>query len=356
MLSDPSVFRPAYDTNQLKWSSLTAYLAQHGHALDQEFSPRQFSGGLGNWNFLVRVNGSLYVLRRPPAGPLPIGANDMGREYRILSRLAESFPLAPRALLYCEDPEVIGAPFLLIEYREGMVVRDRLTPEMARCGEAGGAALAGATLDVLAALHALDPVTIGLGQLGKPDGMVKRQAVNWTRRAQDAFDSMLPRPLEEAAEWLAQPAPLPQRTSLLHSDFKIDNIIFGRDSLQPIALIDWDMGTLGDPLLDLATLLSYWTEPNDPEAMHDLRQMPTTQPGFPSRQKVIEMYVDRTGLAVGDFKYYRVLAMFKLCVVFRQLYVRHLRGDPVPERYAAFGRLAEGLADFTGHVLQTEHF
>jgi aminoglycoside phosphotransferase (APT) family kinase protein len=356
MLSDPHVFRPAGETNELNTATLAEYLERHHHRLDESFAPRQFSGGLGNWNFLVKVDGALYVLRRPPPGPLPLGANDMGREHRILSRLNAAFPLAPRALLYCGDAAIIGAPFQLIEYREGVVIRDRIPPEVAAHGTAVPERLTHATLDALATLHALDPHAIGLGALGRPEGMVKRQAVNWTRRALDAFDGRLPRPLEDAAAWLEQPAPEPQRICLLHSDFKIDNLIFDRDSLQPVALIDWDMGTLGDPLLDLATLLSYWTERNDPPAMLELRQMPTAEQGFPCRAEVIELYARRSGLDVADFKYYRVLAMFKLCVVFRQLYVRHLRGDPVPERYASFGKLSEGLAEFTGHVLQSEHY
>lgn len=355
MLSDPTVFRPAYDTNQLRWSSLARYLERHHHQIDERFSPKQFSGGLGNWNFLIKVDGALYVLRRPPAGPVPIGANDMGREHRILSRLNTAFPLAPRALLYCEDADVIGAPFLLIEYRKGLIIRDRL-PEGLAGNTAVPAQLTETTLDVLSRLHAVDPAAIGLETLGRPEGMVKRQAVNWTRRAQQAFDGMLPPALEEAAQWLDQPAPEPQRVCLLHSDFKIDNIILDRNTLQPVALIDWDMGTRGDPLLDLATLLSYWTESGDPQVMHELRQMPTMAEGFPSRSEVLHHYAKRTGLDVSNFKYYRVLAMFKLCVVFRQIYVRHLRGDPVPERYTTFGRLAEGLAEFTGHILQSEHY
>jgi len=348
-----SIFRPANETDELHWDSAARYLAECGHQLDREFAPRQFAGGLGNWNFLVKVDGTLYVLRRPPSGPLPLGANDMAREHRILSRLGAVFPLAPRILLYCEDAGVLGAPFQLIEYREGIVVRDAIPPAIA--GMPGCAQrLADRALDVLTQLHAVDPYAIGLGTLGRPEGMIGRQAVNWTRRASEAFQGIFPPGLERVLNWLAQPAPKPQRVCLLHSDFKIDNIIFDPTRLTPVALIDWDMGTLGDPLLDLATLLSYWAEPNDPPAMHELRQMPTAGGGFPSRADVLQRYAQLTGLDIADFKYYRLLALVKLCVVFRQLYVRHLRGDRVPNRYATFGKLADGLAGYANHVLQSE--
>ncbi|MDO8706458.1 MAG: phosphotransferase family protein [Sulfuricaulis sp.] len=339
--------------NPIAWDRVAAYLARFGHTLDPNFPPRQFSGGLGNWNFLVKVDARFYVLRRPPAGALPIGANDMAREHRILSHLNKVFPLAPASLLFCDDPLIIGAPFLLLEYREGIIIRDRLAENVA-AGVQQRRGLAMTTLNVLAQLHGVDPHAIGLGTLGKPDGMVSRQALNWTRRAQQAYDGELPRALVEVATWLAQPAPAPQKVCLLHSDFKIDNIIFDRPTLAPVALIDWDMGTLGDPLLDVATLLSYWTERDDPPVMHELKQMPTALDGFPSRDEVLHLYAEKTGCDISDFKYYRILAMFKLCIVFRQLYAKHLRGDPVPAAYASFGGLSDGLAEFTHHTLQSK--
>jgi aminoglycoside phosphotransferase (APT) family kinase protein len=350
-----ATFRLEAEVNPLDWAALTSYLTDQGHRLVLAEGPCQFAGGMGNWNYLVHLDGRPHVLRRPPGGPLPLGANDMAREFRILSRLGAHFPLAPSAPFYCADARVIGAPFLLIEYRDGVVLRDAMPDGM---GELNAAALqlAPKMVDVLVQLHSLDPRVLGLQELGRPEGMVARQARNWTRRANDAWDGNMPKGLARIATWLERPAPQPQRTSLLHSDYKLDNLILARDTLQPVALIDWDMGTLGDPLLDLATLLSYWAEEGDHPAMLALRQMPTAAPGFPKRVEVMALYGDASGLSLEQFSYYRMLALFKLCVVFRQLYLRHravgFRGAPA----VGFPALVDGLIDFSSHALFTERF
>lgn len=343
------MFRSPDQTEVIDWRALAGYLAAQGLRADLSRAPRQFAGGLGNWNFLIEIDGRPFVLRRPPSGPLPAGANDMAREYRILSRLHPHFPVAPCSPLFCADPGVIGAPFLLIEYREGVVVRAEVPAELA--SRLDPQAFTSRAVDVLARLHALDPAAVGLQDLGRPEGMVARQARNWTLRAQGAFDDRVPRALLDVAQWLAGPAPQAQRVSILHSDFKFDNLIVSPDSADIVALIDWDMGTLGDPLLDLAILLSYWAEPDDPPAMRALRQMPTAARGFPRRADVLAMYASRSGIDVDTFKYYRVLALFKLCVVFQQIYQRHLRGLTQDERVASFGALTAGLIEFTANAL-----
>lgn len=348
-------FRSPESINLIDLEKLVDYLAGRGYLFNRLSEPRQFAGGLSNWNYLIEVDGRPYVLRRPPAGPLPPGAYDMAREHKILSHLNQSFPLAPASPLFCDDPAVIGAPFLLIEYRSGVVVRDKLPEGVAEL-PSERSTLSHAALQVLVDLHQVDPYAIGLGTLGKPDGMVQRQSVNWSKRAAIAFGDAMPRTLTEVAAWLAQPAPVSRKVAMLHSDFKFDNLIFDARTLKPAAIIDWDMGTLGDPLFDVATLLSYWTEPNDPPVMHQLQQMPTGLPGFPGRQEILHRYAELTGTDISAFKYYRILALFKLCVVFRQLYARHARGELVPPRYASFGPLADGLSDFTLHALQSEKF
>lgn len=349
------MFRPIAQTQSIDWEALSRYLARRGLGIDLARAPRQFTGGLGNWNYLVEVDGQPFVLRRPPSGPLPVGANDMAREHRILSRLNRSFPLAPLSPVFCEDPSVIGAPFLLIEYREGRVVRSELPVGLADTATQR-LELASRAVNVLVQLHSLEPEKVGLHDLGRPTGMAARQARNWALRAHEAFGSGMSQTLHAISEWLSRPAPLPQRASILHSDFKFDNLIISQTTAEPVALIDWDMGTLGDPLLDVATLLSYWVEPGDPPPMQALRQMPTALPGFPTRAQVLELYARRSGLDVSQFKYYRMLALFKLCVVFQQLYRRYLRGDSNDERAAPFGPLTAGLIDFTANALATERY
>lgn len=346
------MFRSIDQTEAIDWRRLGDYLARQG--LTGGFAtPRQFAAGFGNWNFLLEIGGVRYVLRRPPDGPLPAGANDMAREHRILSRLHPHFSLAPAVRVFCDDPDVIGAPFLLIEHREGAVVRSEVPAVLAKGFDPR--AFTARAVDVLVALHGLDPAAVGLQDLGRPEGMVERQARNWRLRAEAAFDGALPASLREVSQWLTRPAPAPQRVSILHSDFKFDNLIISPHTAAPVALIDWDMGTLGDPLFDMATFLSYWAEPDDPAAMRSLQQMPTASAGFPRRAEVLALYAERSGLDVASFGYYRVLALFKLCVVFRQLHQRHLRGLTQDPRVASFGPLTDGLVDFTAHVLAHEH-
>lgn len=347
-------FRDHATTNLLDTGRLTQYLGEHGRTLTSGQQFQQFAGGYGNWNYLVEVDGVPMVLRRPPEGQIPQGANDMAREHSILSRLNRIYPLAPVSPLYCSEPSVIGAPFILIEYRRGVVVRASLPPGFTQTPKARYE-LAHAAIEALTLLHAADPGEAGLDCLGKPEGMLTRQARNWTMRAQVAYGGPLPKRVEKIIRYLDAPTPVAQRVSLLHSDFKLDNLIFDPITQRPIALIDWDMGTRGDPLFDLATLLSYWTEPDDHPAMQQLQQMPTALEGFPSRTRVMQIYADQTGLDMSNFKYYRVLALYKLVVVFRQLYSKYERREALSEPFQRFGQLSDGLLDFTLSVIAHDH-
>ncbi len=352
--SEPeNVFRSRSDVDALPWERVASWVAAQGHSLSLPLEPLQFSGGLANCNYLVKLDGIDHVFRCAPPGPLPKGANDMAREHRILNRLWRRFPAAPKATLYCADTSIIGRPFILSEYRRGVVIRESL-PAALVGNRAACRRLATDMIALLAQLHALDPREAGLEGLGRPEGMVSRQARNWTKRAFDAFGGALPPPLLKAALWLERRAPCPQRTSVLHCDFKLNNLVLSPQSYEPIAVLDWDMGTTGDPLFDVATLLSYWTEPDDHPAMLMLNQMPTMHPGFPSRAEALEIYSRLSGIAVDAFSYYRVLALFKLCVVFQQLYVRHQRSSSRDARAAEFPKLVDGLIDFTAHTLSIQ--
>ncbi len=325
-----------------------------GLAVDTGWPPRRFAGGLANRNYLIRAGGGWAVLRRPPDGPLPRGAHDMAREHRVLSRLWQALPLAPRSLFLCTDPAVIGVPFQILEYRSGVAIRgDRLDPLPET--EATGRALSGLLVATLARIHAVSPAAVGLADLGRPEGFFARQAAGWLRRAEEIGGEKAVAKARNLAGWLDRHAPAGTGPPvLLHCDFKLDNILLDPASLQPGTVVDWDMCTLGPALFDLATLLSYWTEPGDPDCMHRLAQMPTARPGFATREKAAAAYAAATGRSVEGLRPWRVLTLMKLATVFLQLHrVGQVGADP---RYAGFGRLGEDLFDFALDVARERHF
>mgnify|MGYP001596994033 CR=1 FL=1 len=351
-LADP--WLPAADSPALDWQGLARHLARRGHRLALEPPPRRSAGGLANLNFLIEFDGAPAVLRRPPPGQLPPGAYDMGREFRILSRLWRAFALAPRGLLYEEDPAVFGAPFQILEYRRGFAVRAEL-PEPMRHDPAVAARLGRALIEVLAQLHAVDPVAVGLGDLGHPQGFLERTIEGWARRGVQAREDGPGRRLPALMAWLRQHRVPDGAPRLLHNDYKLDNLLLDPHTLAPAAVVDWDQGTRGDPLFDLATLLSYWTEAGDPPAMQQLRQMPSAAPGFPSRREAAALYARLTAADLSDFRFHRVLGLFKLGVVFHQLHARYRQGQ-ADARYAGFGAVADGVLEFAQAVAHGEHF
>lgn len=341
------------------WASLVAYLAAEGLALSLDDPPRQFAGGLANLNYLLMIDGKEAVLRRPPLGTLPPGAYDMGREFRILSQLSAGFPLAPNGLHLCTDPDVIGAPFQIVEYRRGFAVRSELPPQLAAIAGIGEH-LADIMVDVLVKLHTVDPASVGLNDLGKPQGFLERTVEGWIKRAilsaEGRSDSPCHTLIENLSGWLRAHRVPDGKFSLIHNDLKLDNILLDGSTLQPVAVLDWDQCTRGDSLFDLATTLSYYSEAGDPPVMHELRQMPTAMPGFPSRQEVAECYARQTQRDLSDFRFYRVLAIFKLAIIFQQLHLRYRSGATTDPRYAAFGPLSDGIFEFAELVSRGELF
>ena len=339
--ADQHLFKPAAESQPIDRARLAEYLTSVGLHLDDDVEIRQFATGLANLNYRLSIDGQLAVLRRPPPGDLPPGAHDMKREHHILSRLHEAHPLAPPSLHLCEDTAVLGVPFQIIAYRPGLVIKgddkSNLEGHPERC-----AALGDMLVSTLVSIHRIDVEAIGLGDFGRPDGFIDRAVRGWRGRAQRlqpvASTAAL---VEEVGNWLDAQSVAARPPTLLHSDFKLDNLILDPETLQPRAIVDWDMGTRGDPLFDLATMLSYWSQADDPECMHRLAQMPTTAPGFPSRSEVVDSYAAMTGVDVSDFPVIRVLAMYKLAVVFLQLHALYGRGPDADPRYAGFDQLGE---------------
>lgn len=333
----------APDVSGLGRERLAPYLAAQGFSFDPGQPVRQFAGGLANRNYLIEIDGGLAVLRRPPDGELPPGAHDMAREHRILSRLADALPFVPRGLHYCADPAVIGAPFQIIEYRPGLVLRGSDLSPVADRPEAP-ARLSAMLVETLAAIHAVEAEAVGLGDLGRPAGFLERGIAGWTKRGLLVTDgSPLASVVGEVSGWLGRERFSERAPTLLHCDFKLDNCILDPETLAPAAVVDWDMGTRGDPLFDLATMLSYWAEPTDPPCLLGLDQMPTAKPGFWSRSEAARRYGELTGTALDDLHPMRVLAMLKLGVVFLQLNRQWVTGAVKDPRYARFRQVGEDL-------------
>ena len=322
---------------ELDWDALEGHLRANIDGLDGPMEVMQFPNGSANLTYLVRFGDRQLVVRRPPFGQLAPGAHDMRREYRALSRLWRGYAPAPRAHLFCDDHTVIGSDFLVIEYREGVVVWGVVPPSMAQhhnVGERVGLAV----VDALAQLHRVDPAEVGLEDLGRPDGFVERQVRGWAKRWElAALPDSDPR-MTEVGERLVGAIPESRYVSILHNDYKLDNCQFDpADPDHVKSVFDWDMATLGDPLVDLGITLNYWPDPSDVDELRPIVNPGMENLGLPTRAEVIERYALRTGFDIEDVRWYEAFAAWKTAVVLQQLFTRWVRGESTDERMAERG-------------------
>ncbi|MGH7865326.1 MAG: phosphotransferase family protein [Candidatus Binataceae bacterium] len=341
-------FGEVRDEERLDAPKLAAYLRDKLPEATGTPSILQFKGGHSNLTYLLRFGAKEWVLRRPPFPPIPPGAHDMSREYRVLSRLWEAFGAAPRAWLFCEDPTLIGAPFFIMERRRGTLIRMRQPlPEELGSDPATFTRLSQGFIDTLADLHLVSYDTVGLGGLGKPDGFVRRQIVGWMDRWERSKTREVPL-MNQLGAWLLENMPAPQRPALLHNDFYLHNIMLGADDPGVVVgVFDWEMSTLGDPMIDLGTSIAYWREKDDPvELLTSTNQVEahTLRPGFLTRDDLLQRYSTRTQRDVGKIAYYWAWAHWKNATVVEQLYARYVRGGTTDPRFAAMSDQAPALA------------
>jgi aminoglycoside phosphotransferase (APT) family kinase protein len=325
-------------------AALEVYLRQHLTGVTGPFAVEQFAHGHSNLTYLIRLGETEWVLRRPPFGNQVKTAHDMGREYRVLSKLWAVYPPAPRPVLYCEDPAILGAPFYVMERRRGTVLRRRLPPgvpidpPMAR-------RLSTALIDNLALLHRLDYRAAGLGDLGRPEGYVTRQVTGWTERYSRARTDDVPA-IERVAGWLAARLPLESDAALVHNDYKYDNLVLdAADLTRIVAVLDWEMATIGDPLMDLGTTLGYWVEAGDPPLLQGAAFGPTAISGSLTRQELAARYAEQTGRDIGNVLYFYAFGLFKIAVIIQQIYARYVRGHTSDARFAHLNNVVAVLAD-----------
>jgi aminoglycoside phosphotransferase (APT) family kinase protein len=349
-------FGEVRDEEQLDWPKLAAYLRAHevpGAALPLEV--KQFRGGHSNLTYLLRFgNEREWVVRRPPFGPLPVGGHDMAREYRVLSRLWESFPQAPRAILFSDDPGIIGAPFFVMERCRGFVIPNRRPlPTGIVTDPLTFTRMSEGFVDALAGLHNVVYELIGLSGLGRPDGFVRRQISGWMDRWEKAKTVEVPL-MNKLGTWFLDHIPQPQKPVLLHNDFYLHNVMFAPDNSGEVAgVFDWEMSTLGDPMVDLGIALNYWREATDPADLLELSEgyAHTARPGFLTRAQLVQRYAQRTGRDVSNSDFYRAWALWKTATVVQQIYVRFVRGQTTDPRFESMGKQPPVLARTAAEIV-----
>jgi len=328
---------------QIDEGALAACLNRHFGDVVNRLYIRQFPAGHSNLTYLIRRGARDYVLRRPPFGYKAHSAHDMRREYRVLRALKGHFPFSPEALFYCEDAGVIGAEFYLMERLEGAILH-RTLPEGVTLDAKQARRLCHNAVDVLVALHGTDLQANGLADLGKIDGYVARQVTGWSRRFRDARTPDVPDG-EIVMQWLVQQMPVECTVGcLIHNDYKFDNLVLSaQDPTRIVGVLDWEMATIGDPLMDLGCSLAYWVEANDPEDLQRIRMLPTHLPGMLSRRQVLRAYLDAAGIHCENFAFYRVFGLFRLAVIVQQIYYRYAKGQTRDTRFRDFGNFARIL-------------
>jgi aminoglycoside phosphotransferase (APT) family kinase protein len=307
---------------------------------------RQFPAGFSNLTFLVRAAERAYVLRRPPHGVASGIAHNMGREHDLLDVLWTSGIAVPRPLARCDDVQVIGAPFYVMEYVDGVILRGAQPSELPPRADDARAALRRLSetfVATLAQLHAVDVTSATLSELGRPDGYVQRQVDGWTRRWHASrIDDVVS--VDRVAAWLSSHQPSESAAALIHNDFKFDNLVLDRADLsRVVAILDWEMATIGDPLMDLGTSLAYWVERDDPPIFRALGLGVTALPGSMSRADLVQAYSVASGRDVGDVAFYYTFGLFKVAVIAQQIYARHRRGLTNDPRFARLGDVVAAL-------------
>jgi aminoglycoside phosphotransferase (APT) family kinase protein len=337
---------------ELNAAALCGYLRGKVEGVGDRLEIEQFPGGHSNLTYLLRSGEREYVLRRPPLGPVAPKAHDMAREFRILRAISPCFPPAPAVYLVCEDPAVIGAPFFVMERRRGVVIR-REVPLPLRGHDRLPARASEAFVQCLAQLHSIDIERHGLASLGRPDGFLERQVRGWSERWLRAKTHDLPE-MENLSRWLAAKRPAEQAPAIVHNDFKLDNVMLDeQDCGKIVAVLDWELTTVGDPMVDVGTVLSYWSEPGDPEMRREAISPITAQPGWFSRREFLQRYQSLTGRDLSDVTYFEVFGLFKLAVILQQIYYRFHAGQTSDERFRDFHLRVKGLAEAATLVVET---
>jgi aminoglycoside phosphotransferase (APT) family kinase protein len=348
MNDDTIEIRPG---EQLDWAKVEQYIRTHiPDIADGPLLVRQFPSGASNLTYLIGIGTWEGVLRRPPFGPIPPRAHDMQRESGLLERIHPFFPLAPQPYLFCDDLEIMGVPFYVMERRKGIVLNDsfprgiEVTPELCR-------KLSETVVDTLVEIHTIDWQAAGLATFGHPDGFLERQLTGWIERYKRSETPDSP-DVSKLTQWLVEHIPASPTPTLIHNDFKLNNMLLDEHDLaKPVAVLDWEMTTIGDPLFDLAVSLCYWIQHDDSAEMRAIQPTVTHLPSFLSRDEMMQRYAVKSGRDLSSMQFYLTFAYFKLSVILQQIYVRWLRGQTRDPRFSVFGKRIGVLIDHANGLI-----
>lgn len=340
---------PLKDNDQLTITVLNKYLQQHATELGEIKNITRFTGGYSNLTYCLQTDTKEYVLRKPPVGANIKSAHDMGREYRVLTLLKPHYPKVPSPVIYCESPDILGSPFYVMEKLPGIILRATNAPKM-NLPAATLHTLSASLVDTLVALHALDIEATGLIQLGKPEGYVHRQVEGWIKRYYTAETDKI-ESMDAVAKWMEQTLPRNQEPAFLHNDYKHDNLLLDPNNLsQIVGVLDWEMSTVGDPLMDLGATLAYWFEEGEGDVfkLYNL----TWLPGNFTRKEIVERYANKSGRDLSDISFYYVFGLFKNAVIAQQIYHRWQQGHSTDARFGALLPMIKLLGATAGKAIE----
>ncbi|WP_271766917.1 phosphotransferase family protein [Aquimarina algiphila] len=337
---------------ELNEKTLKMFLQKEGliDSHQSDWQVTQFTHGYSNLTYLLQIESKEYVLRRPPFGAIKRG-HDMGREFKVQSGIYATFPKVPKMFAFTDDESILGSPFYIMEKVDGIILNVNEAKKR-NISQDSFKTIADSWLDTFVALHAIDCKTVGLEDLGKPDGYVQRQVLNWGKQYLKAATDDVPA-AEKVMRWMEENQPKIYRHSLVHNDFKYDNVVFKNDSWKEvIAVLDWEMATLGDPLMDLGTSLGYWTMATDHPFVQKGIPSPTIMDGNPGRSEIVALYIQKSGRDVDHLVFYYVFGLFKIAVIAQQIYYRYNKGLTTDPRFAQLNKAAELLCNLALQAIQ----
>jgi aminoglycoside phosphotransferase (APT) family kinase protein len=330
---------------ELDWAALDRYLKKVIPGLCGEPVISQFAGGNSNLTYRLQYESEDLVVRRPPFGTKAKSAHSMIREYRIMSHLKPVYPSVPEMLHYSDDESIIGSEFYVMRKVEGQLIKQTI-PSSWNFTAADSRRFCTRFWEKLIELHQVDYSAAGLGDFGKPEGYAQRQVTGWNRRFERVITPDVDN-FESVRKWLESNVPPESgRHSILHGDYRIDNVILdNHDPHNILAVLDWEICALGDPLMDLGSSLAYWMQADDPVEIRSLVMQPSTAPGMLTRQEILDLYQEKTGLDTSDFTFYLVYGYWRVAVILQQIYYRYFQGQTQDERFKTFGIATQHLGE-----------